>query len=655
MAISDASDCSPRESGVSQPFAAVQLSDLDVLAEAADRISNDTVDEIGSEDSSFNSGSSSESSSDFDSPTVVATPNRLQALGEDEFSREFNDFSKNSADSAGIELSSGMEQGMNRLHQKLNELDNEYQGDDGAPPSSPDYLGGQYTADHWDRCNNYEEENRTVIMKTTYNSASYQGYPVLKNKEGELNQVIRCLRSVNERYELLGPAEGFTDFYEAIEVARIERQKLSAFDGYTEDDGPPWHGCNDHHQVIIDVVDWDQYQEFIKDQQSSHEYLSEKWRNYQVVLDMEVGRIRMSSTQTQVFYSYPTRKMWNQKADMEIWESNNSEMDLLKKIRPDAGGMRSMMYRGHTWGSLGAFLRDTDREKPFRPEQVGLLRHLESIDNLEELFLEISLETWQNHIEPGCPVSEMFISELAPKMRNLKVLSFGPGLSIYPEALMTIKNSFPALERLDVSFALSFEYAVTKGEKIRDDEKHLFYQHTIPACVIALKSLVRLDIGDRACQTDKSDKYILSRETVKCIEEMLEHRGGHLTQSSETLPPFWPKTIGPEKQQQMHSFAMQKIIHNGRTDPDLRNLAYLDMQTSIANRDREAEARNKPVVIDENIERAAPDNQPAVIEENLDESPASAQEATVASNSSNKRRHNEEELSPDSSKITRLS
>lgn len=658
MAISDsASDCSPRESGVSQPMAAVQLN---ILAEAADRVQNGAVDESCSIDSSSRSSDSGSmyNSEQIDSPTVMATPIRTREnLGKTSvnLSKQLDDFS---AGFRHVDIAPQIRAGpsnirdkSSRLQRELEGLENEakeYEGDDGMPPT-PDYLDRRYAANesedrYYDSWEDEECSNRFIILKTTYPShLTFRDFPVINDGEMQMNGIIRCLMYYNEKMTVLGPPEGFVGWEEAINAARIERDKLSIFDGFEEIDGPPWQESDGRQTVTIDTVDYEEYLEHKNSLPAYKDYFDEKMENYQNVYDIEMGRMIMGVTKTKAFYSYPKRKMWNVPADMEIRETENWREDMLKKIRPDAGGMRSLMYCGNARGSLGRFLNFLHdyNDGNYVAEEFGLLRHVRSIDNLEELYLEIDLRSLGRRDSLPRPLTEIFIHELASKMRNLKVLSFGPGLVVLPEVFEAIGNSFSSLERLDISYALSNRYPI-EGEIAPGDEQ-MYYESAVPLCVVKLKSLVRLDIGESAIP-DEDDSVILSSNAIDLIERVLKERGGRLTQSFETLPPFWPKEFGKKSQHHAEVIVNEKIVQDTTKDPDLRNLAHLRLN----------QLRASLVAPNRNMNGGGDSQKPVVIEEKLDESPSSHQEATVASNSSHKRRHEQEELTPDGSKITRL-
>lgn len=655
MAISDsASDCSPRESGISQPMAAVQLN---ILAEAADRVQNGRVDEGFSIDSSSRSDSRSMSNSEqIDSPTVMATPTRtLENLGEPAthyLSKQLDDFSTGFrhveiAPEIGLG-SSGSGSKPSRLQREIEGLENEleeYERDNGMPPS-PDYLDQRYAAEESEnRYGSWEDEetNRIVIVKNTYPTHLFDGFPVIYDEDRQLNRIVRFIKYYNETMKVLGPSDGFVDLEEALNAARIERDRLSIFDGYEETDGPPWRESDGRHTVVIDTWDYEDYFDYKDSQQNSKAYFDEKMENYQNVYDIEMGRMIMAATKTKVFYTYPKRKMWNVKADMEIRETENWREDMLKKIRPDAGGMRSLMYRGHSRGSLGRFVNffHDYNNASYAAEEFGLLRHLRSIDNLEELYLEIDLRTAERRASIPRHVTDAFIYEIAPQMRNLKVLSFGPDLLLSPEVFEAIGDSFPFLERLDISNSLSNLYTFEEGFAPGDEQ--MYYETAIPLCVMKLKSLVRLDIGESAFP-DEDDSIVLGSRAIGIIERTLKERGGNLTQSIETIPPFWPKEFDEKLQRDAAVMINEKIAQDPRRDPDIRNLAYLRVE----------QLKVEPMAPNENMNNDGDSQQPVVIEEKLDGTPSSLQEATVASNSSHKRRHEQEELTPDSSKVTRL-
>lgn len=513
-----------------------------------------------------------------------------------------------------------------------------YDGDDGEAP----------TPDHQHRHNNRRDEDshqqQLVTMKTTYPSdRNWSRYPAPKEKDGSMNKALQCLRMLSESISLLPPFEGAIDYAEAVESARFERQQLHAFEGYEESDGPPWMSQHDGQTVIVDVVDRGDYTDFLRQRNEAKEYLEQRINHFNVLLDMEEGRMVMAATETKAFYSYPVRKLWNIKADMEIRETDNSKSDALMKIRPDSYHMKSLMYRGHMGGSFGEFLTELDEDngQRFDEEKVGLLRHLSAIDNLEVLFLEVfsgPLKLERAYI------TEDFVSSTCHKMRNLKVLSFGPGMTVQPEALLVIGQTLSNLERLDISFALSSEYSYPNFDDIdydSDSDRFEYYDFALQQCVISLQLLVRLDIGAKVYPSDgyeeaKAGLVPINPKALATIESVMKSRGGIVTRSAQTLPPPWP---APYDQKECRKIAVQNIINNPKKDADLRNIAYWQLM------------KRRALDTVQN-EQNATESEPVVVEEDLGCSPH--EELTVTSNSSNKRRHDEIDTTSDTSKVPRL-
>jgi hypothetical protein len=360
-----------------------------------------------------------------------------------------------------------------------------------------------------------DSHNRKVIIRSIYRDCKLENFPVYRNTDGSLNQIVQCLRSMHTRIDLLPPNEGYENYAEAVEAARDICDGMECFKGFNITDIPPWRTTVNNQQVEIEVVDWENYMKRIDSDRSEwcNEYLERKRKDYQNVLDLEEGCARMHITDTKVFYSYPEQKMWNVKADMEVRESDNWEVDLLKKIRPDVGQMRSLMYCGHVSGSLGRFLEATHNLNEFTKVEVGLLRHLKRMDDLQELYLSIETRKQRGHEMSTCTnVAELFIFEIAPQLQNLKVLSFAPGFTVLPGALVAIADNLPLLERLDISHAFSHVEGALELEKdVTDDKRHMYYEFSLPICVSRLKRLVRLDIGSIIDDFDYKDVLILSR------------------------------------------------------------------------------------------------------------------------------------------------
>jgi hypothetical protein len=205
-----------------------------------------------------------------------------------------------------------------------------------------------------------------------------------------------------------------------------------------------------------------------------------------------------------------------------------------------------------------------------------------------------------------------------------------------------IGDSLPMLERLDVSFSLSSHYAIKPRGMVADDERHLYYNFTLPECVEKLELLVRLDIGD-SCEYETEEGITLSHRHIAYVAGVLHSRGGHLTQSAETVPPFWPNSFDETTRRNCRLRAIENIVQNTKIDADVRNVAYIKLQSM-----------KKSLNVDRN-EDVVDTNQPVAVIEDLGDSPMSSnQEMTVASNSSNKRRHDEMDTPSDSSKVPRL-
>jgi hypothetical protein len=77
----------------------------------------------------------------------------------------------------------------------------------------------------------------------------------------------------------------------------------------------------------------------------------------------------------------------------------------------------------------------------------------------------------------------------------------------------------------------------------------------------------------------------------------------------------------------VRSHSQNKIIHDPKVDPDLRNIAHLELRCALETANR----RCKAITVDEHFD---------------DLSHSSNPEITVARNLSNKRRHEEEESPP---------
>ena len=503
-----------------------------------------------------------------------------------------------------------------------------YDGDDGEAPFS-DY---QLRQD--------EDNHQLVIMKTIYPSDSnWSQYPAPTEKDGTINRALRCMKILSESISLLPPFEGTIDYAQAVETARSERQQIDAFEGYEETDGPPWMSQHEGHTVIVDVVDRGDYADFLQQRNEAKEYLEERIHHYNALLDMEEGQMVMQVTGTKTFYSYPVRKLWNIKADIEIRETDNPVSDALMKIRPDSYGMRSLMYRGNMGGCFGNFLCDLHEDiEEFDTEKVGLLRHLCAIDDLKELFLEVYCvqSKFRAHI------TDKFFKVTAPKISNLQVLSFGPGLTVHPETLSIISQTLLQLQRLDISTALSREYSRLSDHN-EDDENNIpqYYDFPLVQSVTALQFLLRLDIGDKVCPSDSDDAQKewtvpINSRALASIDSVMKSRGGIITRSAQTLPPPWPT---PYDQRHCRKIAIENIVNNPKKDADLRNIAYWQL------------LKRRALDAVQN-EHNATGTEPVVVEEDLGYS--SHEDLTVTNQSSNKRRHDEIDTLPDASKVPRL-
>lgn len=650
MAISDSSDSPP--TGVSQPLAAICLADNQ--ADTNKRNTNELFD---------STSSSSSGESDKDSTTVMATPTHRRETEtiNNNFANEFS--------SRHTGVTAAFANTLTRPEETMSDIENEleaYEGDDGLPPNSPGYRYSTHELEQnlhgWDK---HQQENRLVIVKSAQPSNEmFDDYPVKCDQDGEMNKVLKCIKYTSEQIHLLPPYEGLVGMHEAIQAARIERDKIDAFSGYDETEGPPWSCQHNGNTIDIDVVDYEDYMGFVDNINEAKEYLNQKYEHFLNVLDVEEGRMRMAASGTKVFYSYPIRKLWNVKADMEIRESDSWRSDLLLKIRPDTRGMKSLLYKGHVEGSLGRFLEHTFHEKRYVSEEVGLLRHVQCIDNLEELFLEMTTESlpWSRELDEAYPIGQDFIGELAPRISNLKVLSFGPGLIVLPEALAVISQTLMQLERLDISYGIDNHDCFCFPRRLSDIDKadHFrCYDFVLLYCVKRLKNLVRLDIGDKVC-TDASDEVfeddalVLNHIMFMNIEQILKSRGGILTRSAETLPPPYPNNCD---KLQCRMTALETIAYRSKKDGDLRNLAHLRLQqlkAEIATQ-RQNDGNVYPGVDVEDLgENKDGSSHPAVAVavEDLGESPR--EESTVVSNASNKRRHNDLCTPPDTAKVPRL-
>lgn len=325
--------------------------------------------------------------------------------------------------------------------------------------------------------------SRMFILKTTYPSDMYlehQKYPVVCNADGIPNKALDCMKLVAQTYKILPPRTGFLDLNHAVDAAGAERDQCPEFSCFWDADAPlPWdlsplNNTGRDADVIIDVVGYNQLVNTFHSQREARDYLDEKYGCYEKVLEMEESAMRVAAAGVRAFYLYPVRKFWDKPADMEIRETANWRKDMLQKIRPDSRSMSSLMYRGHKDGSLGRFLDDVYNFRHYDASEVGISRHLQCIDKLEELFLEMNIarknegqvetlpspSNFQHYLaDQRPPVSKHFILHLAPQLKNLKVLSFGIGFKLLPQTLITISDTMVLLERLDISHALSVEYS----------------------------------------------------------------------------------------------------------------------------------------------------------------------------------------------------
>ena len=481
------------------------------------------------------------------------------------------------------------------------------------PTESAAAKEGSQTASNYASTQQNSLDTQLFVMKTVTSPKMFEMYPCLINDDGTPNRIIECMKLFSSSSELLIQS-GFDTYEEAVLGAIEAMANRKEWSGFKEK-FPPWTMESSSGKLVIKIITYEQFTSLIIKQAEAQTYLQEKMACYHNVLSIEEGRMRIITSNFGAYYSYP-KQFYDLRADMEIVETNDWRSDNLKKVRPDACNMTSLMYRGHRMGSMGRFASALASGKEYVEKEVGLLRHLDCVQDLEELFLEMDVDKKEGvkrakvERRDNClPVTQSFICAIAPWLWNLKVLSFGPGFTLFPQALVEIGHALVALERLDISHALSAEFSFepsATGERQRsEDDECMYYEFALPKCVANLGSLVRLDIGDKIRPNSESNiegDVVISEVAMNCIQAILQSRGGYLTESSSTFPPEWPKAYSEGNRGRIQ--AVQNVISNSRMDPDLRNIAFKELQMLIvANSDRtRVEAANvKPVVINKEV------------------------------------------------------
>jgi hypothetical protein len=468
---------------------------------------------------------------------------------------------------------------------------------------------------------------RFFIVKSTY--------PKYSKWDSTDPEIAECDRRSKTIHEIVPPITGFDGVFQAEYEARKVRNECEAFRGacapldddgefseYEDDfhfnsfDDPPWDSevleqYERDEEVIIDIMTMKQYKQKLAEKASDVEYIECMDKEYKCEETVQVYecKLRVRDSGCRAYYSYPTAQPWDIKAEMEVKETVQYQKDVMRKMRPDIERVKSFMFEGRQFGVFGWLLEnchhsdyDSDRVSSCDDLEVrmcALLRHLQACKSLDELFLQLNTDTPGNLLQHQKPlqyahvVDRTFIQKLvyvAPHLDQLRVLSFGPSITLYPRALDAISKSLPSLERLDISFALSMDFAPSGGDEVN---KHYPYEGPLLACVHELDRLNRLDLGfemvDFHYTDSKGQQRSIKKNRITClvsevalqeIRESIIDVGGIVTETHTTKPPPWE-----EEESDKRMRALQEMILDPELDNSIRETAiekYRDLEEFLA-------------------------------------------------------------------------
>lgn len=277
---------------------------------------------------------------------------------------------------------------------------------------------------------------------------------------------------------------------------------------------------------------------------------------------------------------------------MEVKESANWQRQNCRKMRPDIEDIRSFMYNGgRVFGHILQSCQGNDAAfevSAVELQYCALFSHLKKCKQLDELFLQLNADVAREalprqHAAYNC-VSHVFIKKMihvAPQLHQLRVLSFGPSITLNPWALYAISLSFPQLERLDIAFALSMEFAPPYDGT--DNDKFYPYETPLLACANGLENLKRLDLGFEMVEipyTDGSGKqriakknrtqFLVSEVALNEIRDAINGAGGTVTETTSTIPPSWD-----ENEADGDLLVLQEMIQSQDLDDTIREGALV--------------------------------------------------------------------------------
>mmetsp|Transcript_8498 Transcript_8498/g.14010 ORF Transcript_8498/g.14010 Transcript_8498/m.14010 type:complete len:719 (-) Transcript_8498:87-2243(-) len=457
---------------------------------------------------------------------------------------------------------------------------------------------------------------RFFIVKSTYPK-----YSKWDRTDPEIAESERRAKTV---HEIVPPMNGFENEYQADYEARRVRNDCEAFRGacapldddgelseYEDDyhfnsfDEPPWDSemlgeYEREEEVIIDLMTFKQFKQKLEEKASDEEYIEFMDKKFKCEETEQIYecKLRVRDSGCSAYYSYPTAQPWDIKAEMEVRESVNCQKDVVRKMRPEIESVKSFMFKGRQYGVFG-WLLETCHQSDYDSDGDGfscdqdevqmcaLLRHLQACKSLRELFIQLNTDNpdkrlqHQNLAQYSHVVNKTFIHKLmyvAPHLDQLRVLSFGPSITLYPRALDAISKSLPSLERLDISFALSMDFAPQGGDEVK---KYYPYENPLLACVTELDRLNRLDLGfemvDFRYTDSKGRKRSVKKSRISClisevalqeIRESLHDVGGIVTETHTTKPPPWE-----EEESDKTLRALQEMISDPQLDNAIRETA----------------------------------------------------------------------------------
>lgn len=456
---------------------------------------------------------------------------------------------------------------------------------------------------------------RFFIVKSTYPK-----YSKWDSTDPETAESDRRARTI---HKIVPPLTGFESGFQAEYEARRVRNECEAFRGACaplDDDGefsefeddyhfnsfdePPWDSevleeCDREEEVIIDCMTWKQFKQKLEEKASDEEYIDYMDKEFKCEETIQIYecKLRVQDSGCNAYYSYPTAQPWDIKAEMEVRESTNCQKDAARKMRPEIDCVKSFMFKGRQYGVFGYLLENCHRCDYDNNDDVGcdrhelemcaLLRHLQASKSLRELFIQLNTRVPDNLLQRhkmvkfAHVVNKTFIQKLvyvAPHLDQLRVLSFGPNITLYPRALEAISKCLPSLERLDISFALSMEFAPQGDDEVT---KYYPYESPLLACVTELDKLNRLDLGFEMVDFHYTDSRgrqrsvkksriscLISEVALQEIRETLIDVGGIVTETHTTKPPPWE-----EEESDKRLRALQEMILDPQLDDDTRETA----------------------------------------------------------------------------------